>query len=518
MIVNFPVPQKDELISSVLARFVVRHGLESPKVALDLLFGDRKVVTSALFQGRINLLLERVGHIWSTSEQEVVYQHSMLPLFAPFLPSSQVMKIVEDVSFKKGNSVSLRTGMNASLLNWRENYMFCPQCWESEKRELGFVYWHRSHQVPGVTCCSIHNCKLVDSDKSMQHKQRHAFVVPQIEQGKMVSCSKVEPKSREVLLSKMVTQLFELPSGSSILSGISSDKWSAFYSDYALKNGFLSGKRIDHKRIEQAVIAFWGKNWLNQNDLFFEGNGSWLRRIFQKHRRGFSYLQHFVVWLALEQDFIDVYERLCIVESFQKKVKRTRLTTTNLDVKEVRLCWLDLRRRRPADSLTELRASKEGARFYTWLYRHDKLWLDKNKPKKVMNYVNSRVDWLARDNKLVRQLMTILLSNDLQLEGPRRSKSWYANQLGIKAMVEKHSNKLPKVSSFFCKYAESIEEYQCRRLARVVSELVLKNEQLIPICEVERYAGLSEQRNTHAARLILSESVSAWLLSQVISR
>jgi hypothetical protein len=135
-----------------------------------------------------------------------------------------------------------------------------------------------------------------------------------------------------------------------------------------------------------------------------------------------------------------------------------------------------------------------------------------------MNYVNSRIDWQARDNKLVRQLMTILLSNEFELEGPRRSRSWYSNQLGIKSMIEKHLDKLPKVSLFFSKYAETVEEYQCRRLARVLADLISKNEQLIPICEVERYAGLSEQRKTTAARRIVSESVSAWQVSQVISR
>ena len=476
MIANFPVPQKDELLSSLLARFVSRQGVESHKVALDVLFGDRKVVTSALFQGRLNLLLERVGHIWNTGAQEVVCQHTMLPLFAPFLPPKQVVKVIEDVSFKKGNAVSLRTGMNASLLNWRENYMFCPRCWESEKRELGFTYWHRSHQVPGVTCCSIHNWALVDSNKSMRHTQRHAFVVPQVEEDRMLSFDEVELSSKEVLLSQLVSQLFELPSDSSIFRGISSDKWSAFYSNYAVVQGLLNGGRIDHKRIEQAVIAFWDKKWLKQNNLLFEGNGSWLRRIFQKHRRGFSYLQHFLVWLAIEQKPIDVFERLCRVESTQKKVKKTKSTSSDRDVQEIRSMWLDLRRKQPEASLKMLRATQAGARLYIWLYRHDKAWLDENKPMKVVNYVNLRVDWQARDNKLVRQLMSILLSNELELEGPRRSRSWYANELGIKPMIEKHLDKLPKVSLFFSKYAESVEEYQCRRLARVLVDLISKNE------------------------------------------
>ncbi len=517
MVANFPVPQKDELLSSVLARFVARQGIESHKVALDMLFGDRKVVTSALFQGRINLLLERVRHIWNTSAKEVVYQHSMLPLFAPFLPPKQVTKTIEDVSFKKGNTVSLRIGMNASLLNWRDNYMFCPLCWALEKRELGFVYWHRSHQAPGVTCCSIHNCQLVDSDKSMQHKQRHAFVMPKVEENQWMPITKMEPYSKEVLLSQLVEKLFELPGDSTLLKGLSSDKWSAFYASYVQQQGLLNGRCIDHKRIERRVMAYWGKDWLKQNGLFFEGESSWLRRIFQKHRRGFSYLQHFVVWLAIEQRSMDIFARLNGVKSMQKKQKKIKSSSTDKDAQEIRGLWWGLRKKMPKASLKILRETQEGARLYTWLYRHDKTWLNQNKPEKVANYVNSRVDWQARDRKLVRQLMVVMLSQELSLEGPRKSRCWYANVLGVKSMLEKHLNKLPKVSLFFSKYAESVEEYQCRRLARVLADLVLQNKQLIPICEVEKYAGLSEQRNTTAARRILSESVSAWQVSQVIS-
>lgn len=510
MIANFPVPQKGELLSSILARFVARHGLESHKVSLDLLFGDRKIVTSALFQGRINLLLERVGHLWDTSSEDVIYQHTMLPLFAPFLPPEQIRKMIQDISFQKANSVSLRSGMNASLLNWRENYMICRHCWELDKQKLGFNYWHRAHQAPGIGCCSIHQCDLVDSGKSMQHTQRHGFVLPQIDRESIKPFSEKKSDRKLLILSNLVMQLFELSSGGSKFRGISSEKWSGFYSRYAANNGLMNGGRINHGLIEHLVMSYWGKKWLEQNDLLFVGESNWLRRLFQKHRRGFSYLQHFVVWLAIEQKPINIFERLTLVQSIQKNEKNKKPISTKIDAQKVREKWLGLRQKQPQASLKMLRAMEDGKRLYIWLYRHDKEWLDVNKPTRVLNYVNSRVNWQERDNKLVRQLMKILLNNELELMGPRRSRSWYANQLGIKSMVEKHLDKLPKVHLFFSKYSETVEEYQCRRLSRVVAELISKNNQLISVCEVERIAGLSEKRKSEAARLIISESLSAW--------
>ena len=33
---------------------------------------------------------------------------------------------------------------------------FCPECMQEEKIKHGFFYYHRAHQMPGVTVCHLH--------------------------------------------------------------------------------------------------------------------------------------------------------------------------------------------------------------------------------------------------------------------------------------------------------------------------------------------------------------------------
>ncbi|WP_214653414.1 TniQ family protein, partial [Vibrio anguillarum] len=82
---QFPVPYQDELLSSVLARFILRQGINADKQALEVLFGSRNFVPSSIFQGHIQLLLSNVGHIWNISPEQVIDDHSLLGVFKPFM-------------------------------------------------------------------------------------------------------------------------------------------------------------------------------------------------------------------------------------------------------------------------------------------------------------------------------------------------------------------------------------------------------------------------------------------------
>lgn len=49
MLMQFPKAHDDELLGSIIARFVQRQGLQDDKVAFDHLFGPRKIVPSSVF-------------------------------------------------------------------------------------------------------------------------------------------------------------------------------------------------------------------------------------------------------------------------------------------------------------------------------------------------------------------------------------------------------------------------------------------------------------------------------------
>ena len=44
-----------------------------------------------------------------------------------------------------------------SMANLRDYACFCEQCVQSDMEKLGYSYWRRSHQLPGVSKCTVHS-------------------------------------------------------------------------------------------------------------------------------------------------------------------------------------------------------------------------------------------------------------------------------------------------------------------------------------------------------------------------
>ena len=76
----------------------------------------------------------------------------------------------------------------------------------------------------------------------------------------------------------------------------------------------------------------------------------------------------------------------------------------------------------------------------------------------------------ARDRKLVRLLIRIGRDSEEDRSLPRRSRNWFLQQLPHRASVEHHLAQLPLCRTFLDRYAESVGEYQIRRLTAAMLE------------------------------------------------
>ncbi|NLN49510.1 MAG: transposase, partial [Clostridiales bacterium] len=159
---------------------------------------------------------------------------------------------------------------------------------------------------------------------------------------------------------------------------------------------------------------------------------------------------------------------------------------------EHRQKWLDLLNRYPEISKTELR--RKNAALYTWLYRNDREWLDRNSPqlKATVNII-SRVDWEQRDDEIfneVKEAVTAMLTMDMK---PKRiTISAVGSSIGIRPLLEKHLDKLPKTKAYLEEHKESISHYQIRRIHWAIQELQKEGQEL-QLWRISRLAGLSEE-------------------------
>ena len=79
-----------------------------------------------------------------------------------------------------------------------------------------------------------------------------------------------------------------------------------------------------------------------------------------------------------------------------------------------------------------------------------------------------------------------------------------------------HKQKLPLCRAFMERYAESIDEYQTRRLASVMIRLIKSRRNNIARSEIERIAGISKERCRPAARRVIDCDLPTWQSYQEI--
>lgn len=167
-------------------------------------------------------------------------------------------------------------------------------------------------------------------------------------------------------------------------------------------------------------------------------------------------------------------------------------SSMNLDKDYYREKWNELRKQYPDMGKTQLRQIDKA--LFAWLYRNDMEWLNQNSPdRKETNAVNSRVDWNQRDNEILSQIKGIvdkMLNSDGKPE--RITISLIGSKLGIKGLLEKHLDKLPKTKAYLDSVIETNKDFRLRRIRWAVKELEKEGEEL-QLWKIMRRAGVREE-------------------------
>ena len=153
VIANFPQLQLGELVSSAIARYCDAFDITNMADVSRLIFGGRVLQrTTIVLPSSLAILADRLGH----DDCGILLDgHTLFPYHAAFLAPAHRTKI---------RNAALAGDMDAGrLLGFaryaarRPSYLrFCRRCLETDRLGLGFGYWHREHQLPGVLVCAVH--------------------------------------------------------------------------------------------------------------------------------------------------------------------------------------------------------------------------------------------------------------------------------------------------------------------------------------------------------------------------
>lgn len=485
---------EDELVYSVIARAGIRAGITSPKQLLDDIFGNRKVIATIDLPNQLDHIVKLYrNHQYRT--ETLVYRHTLFPIYAPFIPDNRRKQCLAWMKGESQGSVHLAVGLNASRVPAPKKARYCPSCLKKQLEFLGECYWSRLWQIQGTNCCLEHGT-LIESELDFRSNARHAYVAPDFKSNNAIV--QMPASETELFITNKVLELLKLPPCSSP----SYEQWSLFYKNLALSANCNRGlSHINFDNVLKKILNKWSLSTLRQFNLHdLDAGNSWLRSIFRKHRKSFSYLEHLIVieaFIDKEWSFKEIIEHASMLSTKKEDKILEPSDKTFSDIQSKREQWQNL--------LIECQKSIKQARqkdggLYAWLYRHDKTWLLSYNRSHHSKHIESGLkhDWTKRDRLYVKQLINIKNTLIWDLNSPRRSSNWWLKQAETSSTVEKNLEKLPLVSSFLAQYSETVSEYQIRRLTRVYISRISQGISLSNWI-ILREAGLSEQRLTEEA-------------------
>ncbi|CAD6365207.1 TnsD family Tn7-like transposition protein [Shewanella putrefaciens] len=498
--INFPAPYPNELIYSTVARSGTYLGISSPKLLLDEVYGDRKVIATMDLPCHLQAISSQLKRTGRYSVDELVYQHTLFPLYAPFVSEEHRFKALKMMAASSQGAVHLMLGVAASRVKSVHGFRYCAACVQQQLKTHGECFWLREWYFPGLGVCPEHGPLTLLSENIGDH--RHLFLPLQQAIGKTQVCADVGPE--QMVLACLSRELIQL----SPQVSPSFEQWTKFYHSLAADFGFSRGKQVLHDQGYNHIKQKFSVRTLSELHLHGPFSESfWLRSMFRKHRKAFSYLEHLIVWAALLPGMTPA-EILNQVRKLGGKVWPALDLTCTAEIPTM----VDTQKRETWQTLALERGTKAarkvglGGALYAWLYRNDKAWLmEFNKQHKLLRDLPGlKVDWHRRDLAAIRQLRKLLADTEPHYTGPRFSANYLLGRLPNRSTIEKNLDKLPLVRMYLQRYTETITEYQLRRLANACFGLY-QNPGLLKKWVVLRKAGLSKDRLTTDTQRVLRE-------------
>jgi hypothetical protein len=171
---------------------------------------------------------------------------------------------------------------------------------------------------------------------------------------------------------------------------------------------------------------------------------------------------------------------------------RTISPNSNIETKSYKQAeWMQLVNQNPEKSRTELRSLSPS--LYTWLYRHDRSWLDEHLPPVIRKSVNNnRVNWNELDDQIVEKIKTAVNKIIQKAEPGRLTNNAIGKEAGVQMFLQKHLDKLPKSRELLDMVTETVEEFQCVRV-RYITKKLKENDEIIRPWKIIRHAGLPNE-------------------------
>jgi hypothetical protein len=311
MLCYLPAPYPDELLYSVIARYIVHVGVKDPITVVVKIFG-RKMIARVGFPGSLDKVSEHTWPVWQMTGADIANKLTLFPYYSHFLPESDTLQCLEILRSNRCTGLPLKLGLNSSTVKVPKLLRFCRTCRENDLLKYGETYWRRTHQLAGVLVCPEHGERLVDTNALMQPSGRKEYIDATLVTAAESDGSDDKLGDEEAAIALKVAIRCRAILTGSILPWPKEDLRLA-YRRAAIERGWVEGLIIlDHIKIEKAFLMYYGSLLSKLGCEVPPGiDDNWIRIIFREHTRSsFHPVYHALIQVFLESVPVDPERRI----------------------------------------------------------------------------------------------------------------------------------------------------------------------------------------------------------------
>ena len=153
----FPTPYPGEWWYSILCRFFQRTGYSNYHTATKELYGGRAYSHGRLFPGiDCSAVVERLP-AGILDIEKILLEHTLAPFYLRMYPKEKKQETINLLKNKQSAGI---TSIETKTPAGGEVMKFCPLCYEEDREMYGEPYWYREWQIPLMSVCLKHRCRL----------------------------------------------------------------------------------------------------------------------------------------------------------------------------------------------------------------------------------------------------------------------------------------------------------------------------------------------------------------------
>ncbi|MFS0873629.1 TnsD family Tn7-like transposition protein [Paenibacillus xylanilyticus] len=304
--INFPTPLPDELLYSIFARYHVNSGNENNRKTLLDLFSNSNVSATTAYSGYLHTLNTHIPG----RAIPIVYlleHHTLIPYYRPFIQEARFNRIFYTLVHSNCQPIYMWLGLPPSGVERPLFLRYCGQCVSADRLKVGVAYWHRSHQLTGVSVCVEHQCYLLDSSIHYAQKgKKHEFIPLESILPENIPLP-LEGSNKEVDIAQRSIDLLTMTYEPLGLEAVRK------YYLYKLQDmGFLTaGGNIRFMDLIPQFNSFYGSTFLITlgSTLDIGSQCTWLHKMLRKPRHATHPLRHVLMQYFLDMSMRDIVER-----------------------------------------------------------------------------------------------------------------------------------------------------------------------------------------------------------------